>query len=142
MAEILHQLSIKASPTNVYQALTEQKGLANWWTRHAKAEPLVNSVAQFTFDHGQVIFRMKILKLIPNRMVVWHCLGGHPEWNDTQIVFELAPASKTGVSVLNFSHSRWRRTDGILPKCSFDWAHYLASLRAYLEKGRGYPVRD
>ena len=139
-AEILHQLSIKAPIGKVYQALTEQKGLASWWTQHTTAEPRINSIAQFSFEHGQTVFKMKILRLIPNKMVVWHCIGGHPEWEDTQLYFELAPA-RDG-TVLNFSHRGWKRPTGILAKCSFDWARYLMSLRAYLEKGKGYPARD
>lgn len=140
MAEILHELFIKVPPGKVYQALTEQKGLANWWTRHTQAEPRINSIAQFSFEHGQTTFRMKILRLITNKAVVWHCVGGHPEWDDTQIYFELEP-SKDG-TILHFAHRGWKRPTGILPKCSFDWARYLMSLRSYLEKGKGYPARD
>lgn len=140
MAEILHRLTIKVPPAKVYQALTEQKGLANWWTKHVIAEPKVDSIAEFTFNHGQTKFRMKILKLIPNRAVAWHCLGGHPEWIDTQIYFDLTGDAKQ--TILNFAHRRWKSANGVLPICSFDWAHYLTSLRMYLEKGRGFPVRD
>jgi len=129
MAEILHELVIKSSPTKVYQALTEQKGLANWWTRHVQAEPRTNSIAQFSFDHGKVTLRMKILRLIPNKAVVWHCVGGSPEWDDTQIYFELAP-NRDGTT-LNFAQRGWKRPTGVLAKCSFDWARYLMSLRAY-----------
>ncbi|QLH42671.1 MAG: SRPBCC domain-containing protein [Coxiellaceae bacterium] len=140
MAEILHQLFIKAPPNKIYQALTEQKGLASWWTRYVRTEALVNSIAEFTFNKGQVHLRMKILRLILNKAVVWHCLGGHPEWEDTQIYFELEP-SGTG-TIVHFAHRGWKRSTGILPQCSFDWARYLMSLRAYIEKGKGYPARD
>jgi uncharacterized protein YndB with AHSA1/START domain len=140
MAEILHQLFIKASPTKVYHALTDQKGLASWWTRHTQTEPRVNSIAQFSFEHGQTVFKMKIIRLLPNKAVVWHCVGGHPEWEDTQVYFELEP-SKDG-TILHFAHRGWKRPTGILPRCSFDWAKYLMSLRSYLEKGKGYPARD
>lgn len=140
MSEILHQLNIKAPPGKVYQALTEAKGLANWWTQHVVAEPRVNSIAQFTLEHGQMPLRMKILRLIPNKAVVWHCVGGHPEWIDTQLYFELEPI-KEG-TVLHFAHRGWKRLTGILPKTNFEWARNLMSLRAYLEKGKGYPARD
>ncbi len=83
MADILHQLSIRTSPTQVYHALTDQKGLSNWWTRDSIAEVMINSIAQFTFDHGRTIVRMKVIKLMPNRNVVWHCMNGFPEWEDT-----------------------------------------------------------
>lgn len=140
MAEILHELFIRANPGKVYLALTEQKGLSNWWTRHAQVEPRTNSIAQFSFEHGQTVLRMKILRLISNKAVVWHCVGGQPEWEDTQIYFELEPV-RDG-TILHFAHRGWKRPTGILAKCSFDWARYLMSLRSYLEKGKGYPARD
>lgn len=140
MAEILHELFIKATPAKVYHALTESKGIANWWTRHVQMEARLNSIAQFSFEHGQILLRMKILRLIPNKAVVWHCVGGQAEWEDTQIYFELLP-TRDGTT-LQFGHRGWKRTTGLLPRCSFDWARYLMSLRAYLEKGKGYPVRD
>jgi uncharacterized protein YndB with AHSA1/START domain len=140
MAEILHQLTINASPAEVYRALTDQKGLANWWTRHVRTDSMVNSIAEFTFDHGRINFRMKIVKLINNRAVVWHCIGGLPEWLDTQIMFELKATQKG--TILTFAHLRWKNAGGMFAQCSFDWAHYLMSLRSYLEKGRGFPARD
>lgn len=140
MPEILHQLSIKASPGRVYQALTEQKGLANWWTHFSYAEPRIDSVAEFEFDGGKTKIRMKIIKLLANRQVVWHCLGGPPEWISTQIAFDLEV--KGNETIIHFAHRGWRSTAGTFPSCNYDWGRYLSSLRAYLEKGRGFPVRS
>lgn len=140
MAEILHDVLIRTKPEKLYQALTEQKGLTNWWTRHAQIEPRINAIAQFSFDHGRTSLRMKILRLIANKAVVWHCVGGQPEWEDTQIYFELEPTREG--TILHFAHRGWKRPTGILPRSSFDWARQLMSLKAYLEKGKGYPVRD
>lgn len=139
MADILHQLFIRTQAPQVYHALTDTKGLANWWTRHVNAQPMVNSIAQFTFDHGKTILRMKIVKLIPNRQVVWHCMSGYPEWEDTQISFDIE-ATKEG-TLVHFSHRGWKRTSGTYPKHNFEWAKYLVSLRNYLEKNKGFPAR-
>lgn len=139
MADILHQLPIRASVSQVYHALTDQKGLSHWWSRSVSAEPLVNSILQLTFDHGNTIVRLKVVKLIPNRSVVWHCISGYPEWEDTQISFDLE-ATKEGM-LLHLSHRGWRRTTGHFAKSNFEWAKYLVSLRNYLEKGKGFPAR-
>lgn len=139
MPEILHCFTIKAPTNKIYAALTEQKGLASWWTKYCKAQATVDTVAEFSFNNGEVKFRMKIVKLIPNRLVVWRCVGGHPEWNDTQITFDLrAQRDKT---VMSFSHTHWQSMNGLYPQCNFDWAHYLMSLRAYVERGKGFPAR-
>lgn len=139
MADILHQLSIRATPTQIYQALTDRKGLSNWWTRHVAIEPMVNSIGQFTFDHGNTVVKMKVIKLIPNRSIVWHCMGGFPEWEDTQISFDIE-VTREG-TLVHFAHRGWRRTSGNYPKYNFDWAKHLVSLRNFLEKGKGFPAR-
>lgn len=139
MADILHQLFIRSTPTSIYHALTDRKGLANWWTRFVSTEPMVNSIAQFTFDHGNTIVRMKIVKLIANRSVVWHCINGYPEWEGTQVSFDLEAIH--GGTLLNFAHRGWRTTTGGFAKYNFEWAKYLVSLRNFLEKGRGFPAR-
>jgi uncharacterized protein YndB with AHSA1/START domain len=38
MADLLHQIDIKASPQQVYAALTTPSGFAGWWTADAHAE--------------------------------------------------------------------------------------------------------
>src|ERR1700738_1193500 len=120
MTDILHQLHIRTTPNHIYHALTDHKGLSQWWTRDVNAEPRVNSIGQFTFDHGNTIVRMKVVKLIPNRAVVWHCISGFPEWEDTQISFDIE-ATRDGI-ILHFSHRGWRRITGSFPKFNFEWA--------------------
>ena len=41
MPDILHRIGIKVSPEKVYAALTEQEGLAGWWTKETKATPKI-----------------------------------------------------------------------------------------------------
>ena len=50
MAEIRHYLVIHAPVEKVYRAISEQQGLAAWWTDDVIAEPKVNSIAEFNFD--------------------------------------------------------------------------------------------
>ncbi len=133
MADILHQLRINAPATQIYHALTDLKGLAHWWTRYVSGTNLVNSILQFTFQHGSIVVKMKVIKLIPNRTVIWHCISGFPEWEGTQLSFDLETTPEG--TILHFAHRGWRRTTGNFPKSNFDWARHLASLRNYLEKG-------
>ena len=139
MAEILHQLMIKAPTARVYQALIEQKSLAGWWTKYARCEARLGSIAEFDLEGGQIKLRLKILKLLPGRAVVWHCLAGPSEWIGTQINFDLLPKGEQ--TQLNFSHRGWRGMAASLPHYNFEWARYLLSLRAFIEKGKGFPDR-
>lgn len=137
MPDILHQLTIDAPASAVYRALTEPDGLAAWWTTDVDAEPELGSVAEFGFFQRETVFRMRIEGLEEHRFVRWHCLAGHPEWEHTELTFDLS--EEDGRTTLYFAHRGWESTDGILGTCSFDWARYLMSLQRYLESGTGEP---
>lgn len=137
MPDILHQLVIEAPPSAVYRALTEPGELASWWTADVEAEPELGSVAVFGFDDRTTVFKMKIEDLEADGFVRWHCVGGHPEWEHTELTFDLSVDD--GRTTLYFAHRGWESTDGILATCSFEWARYLTSLKSYLETGSGTP---
>ncbi|MGH7391551.1 MAG: SRPBCC family protein [Candidatus Rokuibacteriota bacterium] len=137
MPDILHQLTIRARPAEVFRALTSTEGLSAWWTRDALAEPAIGSVAQFGFNRREVVFRMFVQDLEKDVQVRWRCLGGHPDWKDTEITFALSAVADG--TVLRFAHRGWKSSEGTFAVCSFDWARYLTSLRTYLETGRGVP---
>jgi uncharacterized protein YndB with AHSA1/START domain len=80
MAELRHQIHIKATPKKVYEALATQAGLRGWWTADTTADEKVGGKADFGFDKRATVFRMSIDKLEPDRQVVWSCHGDQPEW--------------------------------------------------------------
>ncbi len=137
MPEILHQLVIEVLPGAVFDAITQQKGLSHWWTADARAEPKVGSIAEFGFNSRAVLFEIRVVALDKPHFVRWHCLVGHPECSNTDIVFALS--TRDGGTVLRFAHRGWESGEGILAQCSYDWARYLSSLKSYLETGTGSP---
>ena len=140
MAEIRHLIRIKSAPEKIYRAIVTQDGLSNWWTYDTKeieAADKVGSIIEFGFNNRDTVFKMRVEQLELNKRIVWTCLNGHPEWENTSIFFNL---DKDGdQTVLNFGHVNWKSAGGILPLCSFSWAKYLMSLQSYLEKGEGQP---
>jgi uncharacterized protein YndB with AHSA1/START domain len=139
MAEILHKMEIKAPKARVYEALSTQDGLSNWWTRTTKAEPKVGSMAEFTF-HGKFVQTMKVTELSPNARVAWKCVSGADEWNGTEITFDLS--EEKGETVVRFGHRGWRESTDFLAHCSYRWAYFLRSLKLYLQEGKGHPHPD
>ena len=137
MAEILHQLVIAVPPPATFAAITEQRGIASWWTTDVKAEPKVGSIAEFGFNGRAMVFDVRIVALDKPNFVRWHCLAGHAEWCNTDLIFALS--SRHGGTLLRFAHRGWESSDGILAQCSYDWARYLTSLKSYLETGTGMP---
>ncbi len=136
MPDILHEVTIAATPDKVFKAITEQQGLAAWWTTHTVAEPRVGSVGEFSFPGGFVI-KMEITKLEPGRKVYWTVKEGAPDWAGTHVTWDLTP-SDNGTKV-RFGHRDYASADGSLAGVSYTWAWYLTSLKDYVETGKGRP---
>jgi uncharacterized protein YndB with AHSA1/START domain len=138
MADILHLVNIAAPPEKIFTSLTEQRGLAGWWTEDVQAEPKVDSIAKFRFgDNGGC--DMAIAALEPFRMARWRCVGhlSGEEWIGTELFFELR--TRPDHTVLRFSHRRWLEATDFLRYCSVRWALYLVSLKNLVETGKGSP---
>ncbi len=51
MPDIMHLITICASPERVYQALTTADGIRNWWTRDADLDGEVGGTGEFRFSY-------------------------------------------------------------------------------------------
>jgi len=145
MHDIVHELTIRAAPQAVYDAVTTQEGLTSWWTRDCTASPEVDSQAVFGFEERAAVFTMRIDLLEPPELVHWDCVDGPDEWPGTKVAFRIEgldtndDGEPDGGTRVRFWHGEWEFEDGVLPRCSFQWAMYLDSLRRYLETGTGSP---
>lgn len=137
MFDILHEVTIEASPDKVYQAITEEKGLAGWWTTHTTAQAKVGTISEFGFEGGNMIFKMKVDKLEPGHTVQWTPLQGAPDWGGTVVTWDLTPVEK-GTKLL-FGHRNYASTEGPYASVNFNWGWFLASLKAYVETSKGMP---
>ncbi len=136
MAEIIHQLVIRASSDKVFHAIAKQKGLSCWWIEDVVAENLEGAFAEFRFGEAYFI-KMKICKLEKNRKVFWECVEGDDEWMGTRIQFDLEEQGEK--TLLKFNHSDWKEMTDFFAHCNFNWGWYLASLKEYCETGKGKP---
>ena len=131
MAEIRHQIPIKATPDKVYAALATQAGLRSWWTADTKADENAGGKAEFGFNKRGILFRMNIETLDPGRRVVWSCHGDHPEWAGTVLKWELTP--EDGGTTLRFTHSQWKEISDFCATCNSTWGELMYRLKDYLE---------
>lgn len=137
MPDILHELTIAAAPDKVFQAITEQQGLAAWWTPDMAADATVGSTVHARFRGGGFVVEMEVVALEPARKVEWITRQGNPEWIGRHVAWDLSPVEK-GTRIL-FGHRGFASADGALASASYNWAVYLTSLKDYLETGRGNP---
>ena len=136
---ILHEVGIKASSKAVYQALTDTKKLAGWWTSDTRGNgSKVGGILEFWF--GDFCQKFEVVELHPGKLVRWKAdrKEGIKEWAGTKIAFSLSNDKKQ--CYVRFSHSGWRKDSGIFPHCSTKWAVFMLSLKDLLEKGNGQPA--
>ncbi|WP_315983247.1 hypothetical protein [Aliamphritea spongicola] len=62
---INHQVGIAGSATDIYEALTTNEGLMDWWTSDVTGAGEVGSVIQFRFNGGGPDFQ--VTELIPDQ---------------------------------------------------------------------------
>lgn len=139
MAEIRHRVGIRAGAAEVYQRLTTDAGLSQWWTSDTHGAGDVGSVIRFRFGGGGPDF--EVIELVPDRLVRWRHYGEMPkDWMGSEILFELNEDDKQ--TIVNFAHYNWAQADDFLAHCSTKWGVFLMSLKSCIETGQGQPWPD
>jgi uncharacterized protein (TIGR02246 family) len=139
------EIELAAPQSTVYAALTTQQGIQNWWTKTCEVGPAIGS--QVIVKFGTTFKVMRIESLLPDREVRWKVTEAHldapgltrtDEWIGSTITFQLVRESDF-VTRLSMEHR------GLTPQvecyeiCSNGWKQFLASLKSYVESGRGTP---
>jgi uncharacterized protein YndB with AHSA1/START domain len=134
--EIWHEILINASPTDLYQAVTDVKKLGHWWTTDTRGESKVGRNLEFWFEGFRQV--MEVTSLNVNELVRWHAKqDGAPDWAGTQIEFKIFRDHNQ--TFLHLRHSNWREDAKVFPHCSLGWAIFLLSLKEFVETGKGRP---
>lgn len=139
MANIEHINYIKVPASEVYKALTTEKGLSEVWTRELKVRPEEGFINEFDFDDGYAT-KMKIDHLDENRKIVWNCVASDPEWIGTSVIFNLT--EKDGVTTVTLNHANWKEVTEFYRWCNYNWGMLLLSLKTYCEDGKGLPFQE
>ncbi len=138
MPAIIEERTIAAAPGRVFNALTQQDGIACWWTSDLSARPEVGSLAEFRFRQGAAGFQFEIAELNQDEKVHWILRQGPPQWAGTSITWKLTPA-QNGTRLV-FTHEGLPQDQELyVSGVRGNWKYYLDSLKSYLETGKGTP---
>jgi uncharacterized protein YndB with AHSA1/START domain len=144
MPDILHRISIAASPAEVHELVTTTRGIERWWTdRPVKGDATVGGQLQIYIGrHDTPSAVMEVERDRPDE-VVWRCVDGPDVWRNTRITFALQPTQEGGTTLL-FTHSDWEQPGEFMAGCSTNWCAYLTSLKAGAEGDgfRPYPAGE
>ncbi|MEO6602308.1 MAG: SRPBCC domain-containing protein [Polyangiaceae bacterium] len=132
------RVGISATPDAVYEALTDTKKLAAWWTSDTRGDGTrVGGRLEFWF--GTFCQKFEVKALDRGKRVVWKATEeGMEEWVPTEVSFTLT--TKEATTIVNFTHGGWAARSDFFVHCSTKWVTFLLSLKALLETGEGRPA--
>jgi uncharacterized protein YndB with AHSA1/START domain len=129
MANITHQITIKAPAQKIYELIATKTGLQKWLTKEdgwtIKGTETIGGTLLFYF--GENHHEMKISKLVPNKEVKWDCIVGHPEWIGTSVSFIIE--SKEDKNTLHFTHTGWANQTEFFAQCSSAWKQNVIDIK-------------
>jgi hypothetical protein len=133
MADIIQQIEISCKPEELYNAILV-KG-ADWWTSDTE---IGKDETRFYFEDRSVVFRMKPERLEPPKRIDWKCIGDHPEWTGTRLIFEIS-LDDDGGCALRLTHADWKSATAYFAGCGYAWAHILDHLKEFAETKKSVP---
>ena len=140
MPAIVRELTIAAASERVFNALTQRGEIGQWWTNDLNVTPEVGSLAEFRFgEWGESVFRFEIAELKQDEKVHWITRQGPAtgHWAGTSVTWRLT--SVHGGTQVVFNHDGFAQADRRYEMTRAWWEHFLASLKSYLETGKGTP---
>jgi uncharacterized protein YndB with AHSA1/START domain len=138
MSEITHDMSIKASSSTVYKALTTAQGLRSWFTAQAEGSGQPGTEWKLKFT-DQPSFNWQIVSVEDQCNVSWKCLQGPGNSAGTEAEFSLKPESDNQCT-FTISHRGWTKDDPKYERCVKIWHVLLDHLRRYCETGIPSPA--
>jgi uncharacterized protein YndB with AHSA1/START domain len=127
MAEIQHELKIRAPRTKLFSAVTDRMALEHW---HRAKVSEGEREWRIEYPNGMV-FRWNVLESSPRR-VAWRCVEGPGQAVGKEASFTFTDASN-GCTLVEFAHTGWPETNGNYRKCNTLWAILLHQLQQEAE---------
>ena len=131
-------IRVHASADALFDAITTASGLTAWWTT-ASGSGDTGGELKFTMS-APTPLRVHVDDATRPTSVQWtvtEC-DFEPDWVGTRPTFTIAPAGDDA-SELVFTHVGLTDELDCIEMCTSGWNHYIASLRKYVETGRGDP---
>ncbi|MBN2615069.1 MAG: SRPBCC domain-containing protein [Bacteroidales bacterium] len=122
------KLNEKAETTApvVFNALTDQDALQQWFAPQVIITPTVNTYGAFAFDFD-LSFRVQITELKPNR-ISWEVIEGIEDWKNTVISFDILEVNDQ--CEIQFEH-KYLKNKNKFEQWQKSWSEFLHKLTIY-----------
>jgi uncharacterized protein YndB with AHSA1/START domain len=139
MADIYHDFPIKASPQQVYAAISTPQGLNAWWTKRSAGGATVGAEWELWFG-ATFDWQARVTRATAPAEFELQMTTADPDWVGTRVGFHLQPAGDG--SQVKFYHTGWPTPNEHWRISCYCWAMYLRILRRYLEHGETVPYEQ
>jgi len=136
---IYHDLMVKASKKEVFEAVTLPIHLIKWWPLKCTGKPEVGAEYNFYFS-PEYDWYGKVITCEPGKAFHIKMTKSDPDWEPTSFGFDLEVITD-GVQ-LKFWHTGWPECNHHYRRSSFCWAILLSGLKNYIEKGTIIPFDE
>ena len=136
---IYHNLLIKASAKDIFDAVSLPEHLNNWWSLKSSGEPKLGAEYNLNFTDAYNRYG-KAIECEINQSFFIKMTDADDDWNPTTFGFVLE--EKENGIYLRFSHTGWLENNDHLKHSSFCWAMLLNGLKNYVEKGIVVPFEE
>lgn len=136
---IYHNLIIKTSVKEVFDAISLPEHLNNWWPLHSSGKPEMDCMYNLNFT-DQYNWYGKVVECEPNKTFFIKMTESDVDWNPTTFGFRLE--ERENHTYVRFSHTGWPKENDHFKFSSYCWAMLLNGLKNYLEKGIVVPFEE
>jgi uncharacterized protein YndB with AHSA1/START domain len=130
-------IRVNAPPAALFDALTTASALTEWWTRATGSGEAGGELKFFMNSPEPLVVHVDELTPASVEWRVTDC-PFLTDWVGTRPTFTITPLADT--TEVHFRHHGLTQELECIEMCTNSWNHYLASLRDYVEAGRGNPM--
>lgn len=139
ISTISDSIFINTTPEHVFEILTRQKHISNWWTSDVKGDlSSEGSIAEIGFYEGKIVTKYRVEDLKPVEFLIWLCLDGPKELAGSKIEYKIIPSGKK--IKLEMNHSDLNGDKDFFDHGTQSWKHVLDSIKLHAETGVGDPI--
>ncbi len=136
---IYHNFFIKATPKEVFEAISTPKHLDNWWTLKSSGIAKLGEIYNLNFT-DQYDWYCQVSLCNPYEAIHFKMTKSDKDWDPTTFGFDLEEIE--GGTYVRFSHVDWPNANDHYKFSAFCWAMLLNGLKNYLEKGVVIPFEE
>ena len=139
MPDIYHDIRIKATRSDVYEAITSPRHLVNWWPLQCSGSPEEGKDYNFFFGVAYNWWG-RVARCQEGVCFYIRMTDADDDWNPTTFGFDLREEGD-GVWV-EFWHRNWPELNHHFRRSSCCWAILLQGLKTYIEEGIVIPFEE